>query len=364
MRRESASFDMTWSECYHSVKWAWYDSSQDLNVAGGLASSFLNRGDILVQAGTSAETQIGAVIENIERVIYGKRGVIKLCVAGLLARGHMLIEDVPGIGKTTLAHALAKSINCSFARIQFTSDLLPSDITGVSVLDARSKDFEFRAGPIFSNVVLADEINRTTPKTQSALLEAMNERQVSIDNVTYPLPRPFVVLATQNPVEYEGTYPLPESQLDRFTLRVKIGYPEKPDEVRILHRKVLGDPVEELQPVLSADDVIALQDSVRQVKVDASLVDYVMAIVRETRQHNDIELGVSPRGTMSFYQTAQAYALVDGRDYVMPDDIKRLAVAVLSHRIILRSQRKITGTATETAENVIHEILDGLRVPL
>jgi MoxR-like ATPase len=317
-----------------------------------------------MEAGTSARTQISAVIDNIERAIYGKRDVIKLCVAGFLARGHMLIEDVPGIGKTTLARALAKSIDCSFARIQFTSDLLPSDITGVSVLDAHSRDFEFRAGPIFSNVVLADEINRTTPKTQSALLEAMNERQVSIDNVTYPLPRPFVVLATQNPVEYEGTYPLPESQLDRFTLRLKIGYPEKPDEVRILRRKGCGDPVEEMQPVLSAEDVIALQDSVHDVAVDDSLVDYVMAVVRETRLHDDIELGVSPRGTMAFYQTAQAYALVDGRDYVMPDDIKGLAVAVLSHRIILKSRRKISGTATETAENVVREILDGLHVPL
>jgi MoxR-like ATPase len=317
-----------------------------------------------MEAGTSARTQISAVIDNIERAIYGKRDVIKLCVAGFLARGHMLIEDVPGIGKTTLARALAKSIDCSFARIQFTSDLLPSDITGVSVLDAHSRDFEFRAGPIFSNVVLADEINRTTPKTQSALLEAMNERQVSIDNVTYPLPRPFVVLATQNPVEYEGTYPLPESQLDRFTLRLKIGYPAKPDEVRILHRKGCGDPVEEMQPVLSAEDVIALQDSVHDVAVDDSLVDYVMAVVRETRLHDDIELGVSPRGTMAFYQTAQAYALVDGRDYVMPDDIKGLAVAVLSHRIILKSRRKISGTATETAENVVREILDGLHVPL
>jgi MoxR-like ATPase len=259
---------------------------------------------------------------------------------------------------------LAKSINCSFARIQFTSDLLPSDITGVSVLDERAKDFDFRPGPIFSNVVLADEINRTTPKTQSALLEAMNERQVSIDNVTYPLPRPFVVLATQNPVEYEGTYPLPESQLDRFTLRIKIGYPQKTDEVRILHRKGGANPVEELEPVLSAEDTIALQDRVREVRVDDSLIDYLMAIVRETRRHDDIELGVSPRGTMSFHQTAQAYALVDGREYVLPDDIKGLAVAVLSHRIILKSQRKLTGTTTEAAERVVRDILDNLRVPL
>lgn len=317
-----------------------------------------------MEAGTSKKTQISAVIDNIERAIYGKRDVIKLCVAGLLARGHMLIEDVPGIGKTTLARALARSINCSFARIQFTSDLLPSDITGVSVLDAHSKDFEFRAGPIFSNVVLADEINRTTPKTQSALLEAMNERQVSIDNITYPLPRPFVVLATQNPVEYEGTYPLPESQLDRFTLRLRIGYPGKSDEVRILRRKGSDDPVKDMQPVLSAEDVIALQDAVHEVTVDDSLVDYVMAVVRQTRQHDDIELGVSPRGTMAFHQTAQAYALVDGRDYVTPDDVKGLAVAVLSHRVILKSKRRLTGTATETAENVIREILDSLSVPL
>jgi len=317
-----------------------------------------------MQASTNVATQIGALIDNVERVIYGKRDVIDLCVAGLLAQGHILIEDVPGIGKTTLAHGLAKSINCSFARIQFTSDLLPSDITGVSVLDESSKDFQFRPGPIFSNVVLADEINRTTPKTQSALLEAMNERQVSIDNVTYSLPRPFIVLATQNPVEYEGTYPLPESQLDRFSLRLRIGYPGKGDEVRILHRKEGADPVERLQPVLSVQEVIALQDTIREVNVDNSLVDYIMAIVEETRQRDDIELGVSPRGTLSFYQTAQAYALVDGRDYVTPDDVKALAVAVLSHRIILKSQRGIMGTTTEAAERVIYEILDSLRIPL
>jgi len=317
-----------------------------------------------VQPDAVVETQIGALVDNVARVIYGKREVIELCVAGLLAQGHILIEDVPGIGKTTLAHGLAKSINCSFARIQFTSDLLPSDITGVSVLDSKSKDFQFRPGPIFSNVVLADEINRTPPKTQSALLEAMNERRVSIDNITYSLPRPFIVLATQNPVEYEGTYPLPESQLDRFSLRLRIGYPGKDDEVRILHRQEGTDPVEGLQPVLSADEVITLQDTVREIRVDDSLVDYVMAIVQETRQRDDIELGVSPRGTLSFYQTAQAYALVNGRDYVTPDDVKALAVAVLSHRIILKSQRAIGGTTTEAAEKVIYEILDSLRVPL
>ena len=317
-----------------------------------------------MQARTDVETQIGALIDNVERVIYGKRDVVELCVAGLLARGHILIEDVPGIGKTTLAHALAKSINCSFARVQFTSDLLPSDIIGVSVLDESSKNFQFRPGPIFSNVVLADEINRTTPKTQSALLEAMNERRVSVDNATYSLPRPFIVLATQNPVEYEGTYPLPESQLDRFSLRLRVGYPGKDDEVRILNRKDGAFPVEQLEPVLDADEVIALQDRVREVKVDDTLVDYIMAIVQETRQRDDIDLGVSPRGTMSFHTTAQACALVDGRDYVTPDDIKALAVAVLSHRIILKSQRTTTGTTTEAAEKVICEILEGLHVPL
>jgi len=317
-----------------------------------------------MQGRTAVETQIGALIDNVERVIFGKRDVVELCVAGLLARGHILIEDVPGIGKTTLAHALAKSINCSFARVQFTSDLLPSDIIGVSVLDESSKHFQFRPGPIFSNVVLADEINRTTPKTQSALLEAMNERRVSVDNVTYSLPRPFIVLATQNPVEYEGTYPLPESQLDRFSLRLRVGYPGKDDEVRILNRKDGSFPVEQLEPVLDADEVIALQDRVREVKVDDTLVDYIMAIVQETRQRDDIDLGVSPRGTMSFHQTAQACALVDGRDYVTPDDIKALAVAVLSHRIILKSQRMTTGTTTEAAEKVICEILDSLHVPL
>ena len=317
-----------------------------------------------MQGQAGVEIQISALIDNVERVIYGKRDVIELCVAGLLAQGHILIEDVPGIGKTTLAHALAKSIDCSFARIQFTSDLLPSDIIGVSVLDESSKHFQFRPGPIFSNVVLADEINRTTPKTQSALLEAMNERRVSVDNVTYSLPRPFIVLATQNPVEYEGTYPLPESQLDRFSLRLRVGYPGKDDEVRILNKKNGAYPIERLEPVLEAEEVIELQDRVREVKVDDTLVDYIMAIVQETRQRDDIDLGVSPRGTMSFHTTAQACALVDGRDYVTPDDIKALAVAVLSHRIILKSQRATTGTTTEAAEKVICEILEGLHVPL
>jgi len=312
----------------------------------------------------SAGEKISRLHTNIEKVLYGKADVIDLCIAGLLARGHILIEDVPGIGKTLLAAALAKSISCKFSRIQFTSDLLPADIVGVSTIDGDRSNFEFRQGPIFANVVLADEINRTTPKTQSALLEAMQDHQVSVDNVTHHLPEPFIVLATQNPVEYEGTYPLPESQLDRFTLRIKVGYPSHSDEVRVLRDGVGSHSVESLEPALSADDILALHNRAAEVTVDDAIVEYLMSIVERTRSHPEIELGVSPRGALSFYEVARAYALVQDRDYVLPDDIKLLAVPVLSHRIALGSQRGALVRVSEEAERIITELLNSIAVPL
>jgi len=307
---------------------------------------------------------ISRLRSNIEKVLYGKTDVIDRCIAGLLAGGHILVEDVPGIGKTLLAAALARSISCRFSRIQFTSDLLPADILGVSTLDGNGKHFEFRPGPIFANVVLADEINRTTPKTQSALLEAMQDHQVSVDNATYTLPEPFIVIATQNPIEYEGTYPLPESQLDRFALRLEVGYPARRDEIRVLRDRVGPHSVDSIEPVLSAGDILELHDEATRVDVDDAVLDYLMTIVEETRVHPDIELGVSPRGALAFYEVAQAYALVHNRDYVVPDDIKTLAVPVLSHRLVLRSQRgALTGTSGE-AERIIRELLDSIDVPL
>jgi len=311
-----------------------------------------------------ASEKIGRLRANIEKVLYGKTDVIDMCISGLLAAGHILIEDVPGIGKTLLAAALAKSISCKFSRIQFTSDLLPSDIVGVSTLDGEQSNFEFRPGPIFANVVLADEINRTTPKTQSALLEAMQDHQVSVDNVTHHLPEPFIVLATQNPVEYEGTYPLPESQLDRFTLRLKVGYPSRSDEVRVLRDGVRPHSVESLEPALSAADILTLHNRAAEVTVDDAIVAYLMSIVEQTRAHPEIELGVSPRGALSFYEVARAYALVRDRGYVLPDDIKLLAVPVLSHRIVLRKQRGTLVRVSAEAERIITELLNSIAVPL
>jgi MoxR-like ATPase len=308
--------------------------------------------------------RISMLRNNIEKVVFGKTDLIDLCIAGLLARGHILIEDVPGIGKTLLAAALAKSIACKFSRIQFTSDLLPSDIVGVSVLDGRGQQFEFRKGPIFANVVLADEINRTTPKTQSALLEAMQDHQVSMDNDTYLLPKPFIVLATQNPVEYEGTYPLPESELDRFMLRLKVGYPAREDEMRVLRNGIGPHSVELLEPVLTADDILDLHEQAQAVTIDDALVDYLMDIIAATRAHPDIELGVSPRGALAFYEVAQAYAFVQGRRHVLPDDVKTLAVPVLSHRIVLRSHRGAITGVSEESERIIKEMLASIAVPV
>jgi len=302
--------------------------------------------------------------ENIAKIIKGKEEIINMVLITLLARGHLLIEDVPGVGKTTLAQGLAKSINCSFQRIQFTCDLLPSDILGVSIYNPVEHQFEFKAGPIFANVILADEINRTTPKTQSCLLEAMNEFQVSIDKNTYALPFPFMVIATQNPIEYEGTYPLPESQLDRFLMRIRIGYPDKEDEKEILMTQGAAQGLEEIQPVVQAEEVLQMQRLLGRVRMDESLVDYILAIVSATRTSPSLSLGVSPRGTLFLYRASLASALLDGRDYCLPDDIKRVAIPVLSHRVIVNPSTDSFGKNSYESESIIQEILEKVPVPL
>jgi MoxR-like ATPase len=301
---------------------------------------------------------------SIARAIFGKEEVIQLALITLLARGHLLIEDVPGVGKTTLAQALAKSFQCTFQRIQFTSDLLPSDVLGVSVYNPESRDFEFRHGPIFANVVLADEINRTTPRTQSALLEAMNEAQVTVDGRTLPLPQPFLVIATQNPVEHHGTYPLPESQLDRFLMRIKMGYPSHETEREILRSRTTDDPVTSLESIASIADVLSMQESVTRVKVDSSLHDYALEIVNRTRKSEQLTLGVSPRGTLMLQRAAQARAFLENRDFCLPDDFKQLAIAVFSHRVVASSRHASLQKKSETTENVLREIVESVRVPL
>ena len=307
---------------------------------------------------------ISQLQRSIAHAIYGKEDVIQLALVTLLARGHLLIEDVPGTGKTTLAHALAKSFQCTFQRVQFTSDLLPSDVLGVSVYNPESREFEFRHGPIFANVVLADEINRTTPRTQSALLEAMNEAQVTVDGRSLPLPQPFLVIATQNPVEHHGTYPLPESQLDRFLMRIKMGYPSHEVEKEILRSRVSDDPVATLETVADVADVLAMQESVTRVKVDSSLHDYALEIVNRTRKSDHLALGVSPRGTLMLQRAAQARAFLDGRDFCLPDDFKHLAVAVFSHRVVASARHASLQKKSETTENVLREIVDSVPIPL
>jgi MoxR-like ATPase len=293
----------------------------------------------------------------------GKPDVVRLSVACLLARGHLLIEDVPGVGKTTLAQALARSVSCSFHRLQFTSDMLPSDVLGVTIYNVHSEAFEFKPGPIFTNFLLADEINRTTPKTQSALLEAMNESQVTIDGRSHPLPRPFMVIATQNPVEHHGTYPLPESQLDRFFMRLRIGYPDASSERQILRDSDRGLP-QPAVPVLSAEDVLQLQDAVHCVHVEEALVDYMLAIVERTRHNESLVLGVSPRGAQALFRAVQALALVEGREFAIPDDAKRLAVPVFAHRVVINTRTTLAPRRADTAERVIEEILTQVDVPL
>jgi len=299
--------------------------------------------------------------ENIQRVIVGKDEQIELALVAVLCEGHILVEDVPGIGKTTLAKTLAASLGCTFRRIQFTPDLLPSDVTGINYFNQKLQEWEFRAGPVFAQVVLADEINRATPRTQSALLEAMQERQVTVDGDTRPLPRPFLVLATQNPIELEGTFPLPEAQIDRFFIKLLIGYPTVDEENLILLRFERTDPLVGLSPVVTTDDLLAMQKQVREIRVEASVRGYVVAIARATREHAQVALGASPRGTMALYHAAQAWAAIRGRAFVVPDDVKRLAPYVLTHRILIQPQVRLRG---RKPEEIVSEIVDTVPVPV
>lgn len=299
--------------------------------------------------------------ENVQKVIVGKDDVITLALVAILCEGHILLEDVPGIGKTTLARALAASLGCTFRRIQFTPDLLPSDVTGLSWFNQKNQEFEFRAGPVISQVVLADEINRATPRTQSALLEAMQERQVTVDGVTHLLPRPFLVMATQNPIELEGTFPLPEAQIDRFLLRILIGYPSEVEEGLILERFRLNDPLPDLQSVTDSSEIAQLFDERKQVRVEASVRDYVVRISRATRQHAEIQLGASPRATLALYQAAQAWAAVQGREYVLPDDVKQMAPHVLTHRLMISPQAQLRG---RQPSELVADIVDSVPVPV
>ena len=301
------------------------------------------------------------VRENANRVIVGRGDVIDLALVALLCDGHVLIEDVPGTGKTMLAKSLARSVGCSFRRIQFTPDLMPSDITGIHYYNQKSGEFEFRAGPIIANIVLADEINRATPRTQSALLEAMEEHQLTVDGDTMPLPSPFIVLATQNPIELEGTFPLPEAQLDRFLMRIRMGYPDEREEDTILQRFESADPLAALAPVIEAAELVRLRALLPQVRCEPSVRGYIVRLAQATRAHAAVELGASPRATLALFRAARAYAGLRGRDYVLPDDVKRLAVAVLAHRLTLSSQSRLRG---RDAESLVQEILEELPVPV
>ena len=300
----------------------------------------------------------------LRRVIRGTDEVVRLALVALFARGHLLIEGVPGVGKTTLAHALARGLDCSFQRIQFTSDMLPSDVVGISIYSAVEQRFEFKPGPVFANVLLADEINRTTPKTQSALLEAMNEGQVTVDSHSHRLPQPFLVVATQNPVEHHGTYPLPESQLDRFLVRARMGYPKGESEREILRSEAGAARLDEVLPVLSSADVVAIQEEVAKVRVDDSLLDYTLEIVRKTRDSEFLSLGVSPRGSLMLYRAAQAMAYLDGRDFAVPEDFKSLAVPVFAHRVVVNARYTSMLKKSEQAEQVLREIVESVPVPM
>src|SRR5579884_1905774 len=326
------------------------------------ASTYATMKEMLAAAGPSL-SKLSELEASLCGVLRGKPEAVRLSLVCLLARGHLLIEDVPGVGKTTLAHALARSVECGFHRLQFTSDMLPSDVLGVTIYNAHTQEFEFKQGPIFTNFLLADEINRATPKTQSALLEAMNEVQVTIEGRPYPLAQPFMVIATQNPVEHHGTYPLPESQLDRFLMRIRIGYPDLKAERQIL-RQGAAPASGIVPPVISGDELIALQDAAAQVNVDDALVDYMLAIVEKTRAHESLAMGVSPRGAQALYRASQAYAAVEGRDYVTPDDVKRLAVPVFAHRVVVNARVAIAQRSAEAAEKILAEILTLVDVPL
>jgi MoxR-like ATPase len=300
------------------------------------------------------------VIENLEKVVVGKRPSLELIVIGLLCQGHVLIEDVPGVGKTVMARSLARSLDCTFNRIQFTPDMLPSDVTGVSIFNQQKREFEFRAGPVIGQIVLADEINRATPKTQASLLEAMEERTVTVDGVTHELPKPFMVLATQNPIEYEGTFPLPEAQLDRFLLRVRMGYPSIPDEIRILEGQQLQHPIEALKAVVKAKEVMTAVENVKKIYVSPAIKRYIVDMTNRSRQSDDVYLGASPRGSLALFRTGQARAALEGRDYVLPDDIQAVAVSVLGHRIIVGPAARLREVS---ADRIVREIVDNLPVP-
>ncbi len=304
---------------------------------------------------------ISHVIDNVGRVIVGKSDVVRLCLVAMISGGHVIFEDVPGVGKTVLVRSLAKSMDCEFKRIQFTPDLLPSDVTGTAIFNQRIGDFEYREGPIFSQIVLADEINRTSPKTQAALLEALEEHSVSFDGITHTLPSPFFVLATQNPIEYEGTFPLPEAQLDRFLLKLSIGYPTKDEELAVLQRGTTGVAVNDLEPVVAPSDIIRWQQEAAKVLLDPSLYAYIVDIVHNTRHHDKVYLGVSPRGALALARAAQAFAYTSGRSYVIPDDIKTLVYPVFGHRMILHPEARIQGL---TAQELLHDIVESVTVPV
>jgi MoxR-like ATPase len=309
---------------------------------------------------TDIQSTAEKIIKNVENVILGKADAVRLTVIGLLCQGHVLIEDVPGTGKTMLAKSIAKSTGCTFNRIQFTPDMLPSDVTGVSIFNQKTREFEFRPGPILNQIVLTDEINRATPKTQAALLEVMEEGQVTVDGVTHHTPEPFLVLATQNPIEYEGTFPLPEAQMDRFLMRINLGYPDGPDEIRMLEEQQIVHPIENLERVVSVDEIIDAQKAVREQTISDDIKRYIVDLVDMTRRHNEVYLGASPRGSLALFRTSQALAAILGRSYVLPDDVKRLAVPTLAHRLIVGSTARIREV---DERQIIEEVLSQVKVP-
>lgn len=309
---------------------------------------------------TEIQSFVSKLSANLEKVIVGKHQTLELVIIGLLCQGHLLIEDVPGVGKTMLARSLAKSLGCSFSRIQFTPDMLPTDVTGVSIFNQVTRQFEFRPGPLMSQIVLADEINRATPKTQSALLEAMEERQITVDGITHLLQEPFLVLATQNPIEYEGTFPLPEAQLDRFLMRICLGYPSMAEEVRVLEIQQLRHPIRDLQPVIPVEEVLRMQEAIKNIYVSAAVKRYIVELTRSTRESADVYLGASPRGSLGLFRAGQARAAMNGRDYVLPDDIKALAEFVLAHRMVVNPAARLRNIS---ASQVVQEILNVLPVP-
>ena len=312
------------------------------------------------QTTTEIQAFVSKLSSNLEKVIVGKHQTLELVIIGLLCQGHLLIEDVPGVGKTMLARSLAKSLGCSFSRIQFTPDMLPTDVTGVSIFNQVTREFEFRPGPLMSQIVLADEINRATPKTQSALLEAMEERQITVDGITHILQEPFLVLATQNPIEYEGTFPLPEAQLDRFLMRIRLGYPTMAEEVRVLEIQQLRHPIRDLQPVIPVEEVLRMQEAIKSIYVSPAVKRYVVELTRSTRDSSDVYLGASPRGSLGLFRAGQARAAINGRDYVLPDDIKSLAEFVLAHRMVVNPAARLRNIS---AGQVVQEILNVLPVP-